>query len=335
MTKYYPWQQTEWQKLSERLAQDSLAHALLLHGPGGTGKSDFAAHFAHALLCQQRCEDGQACGNCSSCLLYAAENHPDFHLLEQEKQGGQVKIDQIRALIAQMALSSHAGGYKVVLIQQADMMTIAAANSLLKTLEEPPAKTVIMLVAESLSRLPATVRSRCQLLHFNLTETGIAQSWLENNLKEAEDNEADAQSLLSIANGAPLFALANVEKDLPALRQSLLESLQSLSEGRLDPVKVAGEWLKLEQPMPIKYLYSWVSDMIRLQQVADSFADRADYQKVIHCLAKNIELRKLYIYLDRIAESLPLMTQLNSLPIIESLLIQWANIPKQKVNTQG
>ncbi len=335
MSGYYPWQETQWRNLVERLAQDSLPHALLLHGPNGTGKADFAAEFARSLLCQQTHADGLACGRCSSCLLYAADNHPDSHVIEPEKEGGPVKIDQIRSLIADISLSSHAGGYKVVVVRSAGAMNIAAANSLLKTLEEPPAKTLIMLLTEQLSRLPATVRSRCQLLRFNLPDSAIAQDWLAAKLLEKGGNPDAAQDLLAIANGAPLTALADAEKDRPALRQSLLEALAGLAEGRLDPVKVAGEWLKLEQPMPIKYLHGWVSDMIRLRQVPGSFADNIEYKKVLQSLCRDVELQKLYIYLDRITEALQLMVQLNPLPVIESLLIHWANMPKQKIIMQG
>lgn len=339
MTGYYPWQETQWRNLVERLAQDSLPHALLLHGPSGTGKVDFAMQFTHALSCQQNRADGLPCGNCAPCLLYSVGNHPDSYLIEPEKEGGVIKIDQIRALIADLSLSSHFGGYKVVIIHPAEAMNTAAANSLLKTLEEPAAKTLIMLVAEQFSRLPATVRSRCQLVRFNLPDTAIAQNWLQErlgeNLTEKSGNPDDALHLLAIANGAPLTAFADAEKDRPALRQSLLEALTGLAEGRLDPVKVAAEWLKLEQPVPIKYLHGWVTDMIRFRQVAGSFAGSAGYQKVLHSLCGDVEVQKLYIYLDRITESLQLMIQLNPLPIIESLLIHWANMPKQKTIMQG
>ncbi len=331
MTEYYPWQQIQWRNLSERMTQGNLPHALLLHGLAGVGRADFAAHFAYALLCQQRAADGQACGTCSSCLLYVAGNHPDVHLIEPEKVGGAIKIDQIRALIAELGLSSHSGGYKVVIIRPAEAMTIAAANSLLKTLEEPPTNTVIMLVVEQLSRLPATVRSRCQKVQFMLPDSATAEHWLAGKIPDPEM----AGSLLEIAQGAPLTALADVERDLPALRQSLLEDLLGLAEARFDPVKIAGEWLKLDQPMPIKYLHGWISDMIRFQQVPASFADRLAYQKMLHSLCGQVEVQKLYAYLDRVAESLTLMTQLNPLPIIESLLIHWANMPKQRTITQG
>ncbi len=332
---YYPWQDTQWRNLVERRWQDALPHALLLHGPGGTGKADFAAHFAHSLLCQQNRADGQPCGDCSSCLLYAVNNHPDYHLIEPEKEGGQIKIDQIRALIADIGLSSHSGGYKVVIIRPAEAMNTAAANSLLKTLEEPPAKTLIMLLAEQCTRLPATVRSRCQLVRFNLPDKALAENWLTEKLTEKKANPDDAPRLLAMTHGAPLSALAGAEKDQLAHRQSLFEMLGGLAEGRLDPVKIAGEWSKIEQPTPIRYLHDWVSDMIRLQQVPGYFEKRAEYQKVLHLLSGDLDVQKLYIYLDRIAESRQLITQLNPLPIIESLLIQWANIPKQKANTQG
>ncbi|VAX12269.1 DNA polymerase III delta prime subunit [hydrothermal vent metagenome] len=334
MRQYYPWQATQWRTLSERRLQDVLPHALLLHGPGGTGKADFAICFAHSLLCQKNHADGQPCGDCSSCRLYAANNHPDYHLIEPEKQGGQIKIDQIRNLIADMGLSSHSGGYKVVIIRPAEAMNTAAANSLLKTLEEPPAKTLIMLLAEQLTHLPATVRSRCQLLRFNLPDKTMAQNWLVAKLTETGASADDAAQLLAMTHGAPLSALADAEKDQLVLRQSLFEMLEGLADGRLDPVKIAGEWLKIEQPIPIKYLHGWVSDMIRLRQVPDYLQERVEYQKVLHSLSGDLDVQKLYIYMDRIAESLPLLAQLNPLPIIESLLIQWANIPKQKAGMQ-
>lgn len=335
MTGYYPWQETQWRSLTERRCQDALPHALLLHGPGGIGKADFAAHFAHSLLCQQNRADGLPCGDCPSCLLYAADNHPDSHVIEPEKEGGQIKIDQIRDLIADIALSSHSGGYKVVTIRPAEAMNSAAANSLLKTLEEPPAKTLIMLLAEQPGYLPATVRSRCQIVRFNLPDRALAQHWLADKLTKKEGNQDDAARLLAMTHGAPLKALADAEKDRPGLRQSVFETLVGLAEGRLDPIKTAGEWVKIEQSMPITYLHDWVSDMIRLRQVPDCFGERADYQKVLHSVSRDLDVQKLYIYLDRIAESLQLMSQLNPLPIIESLLIQWANIPKQKAGTQG
>ncbi|NOZ37562.1 MAG: DNA polymerase III subunit delta' [Gammaproteobacteria bacterium] len=338
MTEYYPWQETQWRSLTERRLQDALPHALLLHGPSGIGKADFAARFAHSLLCQQNHADGRPCGRCPSCLLYAADNHPDSYLIEPDKEGGQIKIDQIRALIADIGLSSHSGGYKVVIIRPAEAMNTAAANSLLKTLEEPPAKTLIMLLAEQLTRLPATVRSRCQIVRFNLPDKALAQCWLVDKLAEKKvvlANPDDAARLLAMTHGAPLKAFADAEKDLLGLRKSLFESLAGLAGGRLDPIKTAGEWVKIEQSMPIKYLYDWVSDMIRLRQVPGCFGERAEYQKVLHSLSGELDVQKLYIYLDRIAESLQLMAQLNPLPIIESLLIQWANIPKQKTGTQG
>ncbi|HEB54911.1 MAG TPA: hypothetical protein ENI98_01135, partial [Gammaproteobacteria bacterium] len=170
---------------------------------------------------------------------------------------------------------------------------------------------------------------------FNLPDKALAQRWLTDRLIKKEGNQDDAARLLAMTHGAPLNALACAEKDLLGLRQSLFETLVELAEGRLDPVKTAGEWVKIEQPLPIKYLHGWVSDMIRLRQVPGCFGERAEYEKVLHSVSRDLDVQKLYIYLDRIAESLQLMVQLNPLPIIESLLIQWANIPKQKAGTQG
>lgn len=175
----YPWQKAQWRQLWQRHRNGQLPHALLLHGPEGIGKEDFAHLAANSLLCEQTSESGQACGECKSCQLLASDNHPDFVSLQPEETGKAIKVDQIRELIQLMTLSPHFSGYRTVLISPAEQMNMAAANSLLKTLEEPQENTVIILVTSQLSRLPATIRSRCQMLRFAMPDKTLALSWLE------------------------------------------------------------------------------------------------------------------------------------------------------------
>jgi len=151
MNKLYPWQKESWQRWAG--LRSRLPHAILLKGPQGIGKFDFAKNLAQSLLCEQPLTDGLACQNCPSCLWFQQETHPDFRLLQpdslsdleegEEREAGkkkpsqQISVDQIRGLANFANLSSHRGGHRVVLIHPAEAMNTNAANALLKTLEEP------------------------------------------------------------------------------------------------------------------------------------------------------------------------------------------------------
>lgn len=157
----YPWQTSNWQNLASSQQNKRLAHGLLLHGPKGIGKKAFAVDFAHWLLCEQPSTD-KACGQCKSCQLIKAESNPDLLYLQPEEEGKAIKVDQIRELINKISLTGHGQGYRVIIISPADALNINASNSLLKTLEEPPENTVLILISDKPSKLMATIRSRTQ-----------------------------------------------------------------------------------------------------------------------------------------------------------------------------
>ena len=143
----YSWQTTQWQNIQRQLVADKLAHGLLLVGNEGLGKRDFAQQLANGLLCNSAGSDGLACGQCSACHLLAAGTHPDLFVLQAEERGKTIKVDEVRQLSAQLNLTSQFGGYKIALIIDAHDMNINASNSLLKTLEEPAADTILILVS--------------------------------------------------------------------------------------------------------------------------------------------------------------------------------------------
>ena len=227
MNELYPWHADVFADLQQRRAQGRLAHALLISGPAGIGKLQLANVFSQSLLCAEPQADGLACGQCHACSLYAAGNHPDFFRLSPEDDSKVIKIDQIRVLIEKMSLSSHYSRYRAVTLNPADAMNIAAANALLKTLEEPPADTVLLLITDRPSFLPATIRSRCQSLRLALPPAEIAQAWLAAQL----DNPRDAAVLLGLAGGAPLAAEALAAEQL-ARRNNLLQGWQALAVGK-------------------------------------------------------------------------------------------------------
>ncbi|MCW9025496.1 MAG: DNA polymerase III subunit delta' [Gammaproteobacteria bacterium] len=319
-----PWQTDQWQSLQQRLLSQSLPHALLIHGPQGTGKLQFAQMFAHSVLCQQADTQHQACGQCPACQLLSAGNHPDLTLIEPEKEGGQIKIDQIRQMIEKISLSSQYHGYKIIILSPAEAMNISAANSLLKTLEEPPAQTLLILVSTQPSSLPATIRSRCQMLNFTLPEHDVAVSWLEDQL----DDPTYTEPLLKAAHGAPLLALNFADSDMLEQQKTMLADFHALATGQRDPIKVAAEWLKQEHVLPIHWIHGWICEMIRLKQVT-GYADGTTQQATLQSMAQDVDLTRLYNLLEQVTEAFQLIKQLNALSVVEKILIIWTNMPRK------
>lgn len=211
-------------------------HALLVTGRRGIGKRSLALHFAQALLCEQPRADASACGRCASCGYIAAGAHPDLRLIEPieydedgaPKPVDAIVVDRIRELIEFAQLTTHRQRAKVALIAPAEAMNAAAANALLKTLEEPPPGTYLLLVSDQSGRLPATIVSRCQLLPAPEPDADRATAWL------ATQNVARPELLLAQAGGAPLLALALADAVVQREREALLDQLSR--PGRLSPV---------------------------------------------------------------------------------------------------
>ncbi len=203
-----PWQASALAALAG--ARERLPHALLVHGLAGIGKHAFALHLAQALLCEAPRADGTACGECAGCRYAVAGQHPDLMRLElttlDEESGEPVRaetiaVERVRALIDFVQLTSHRQGMKVGVIAPADRMNVSAVNALLKTLEEPPPRTHLILVTDQPGRLLATVRSRCRHVLAPRPTANEAREWL------IAHGVADPESLLAQAGGAPLAAL--------------------------------------------------------------------------------------------------------------------------------
>ena len=157
--------------LGRAVATGRVAHAYAFVGPPGSGRVDAALIFAEALLCAEPSADG-GCGRCSACALVARRQHPDLHLIaptppERNPKGPRaIRIGDIRALERRAALRPALAARKVFILDEADRMTDDTPHAFLKTLEEPPDRTVMILVLASVRALPATVLSRCQIARF-------------------------------------------------------------------------------------------------------------------------------------------------------------------------
>ena len=230
-----PWHQSAWAQLVSRVDSNRLPHALILIAPSGSGRRLFAEAFCAYLMCDE--EASKPCGRCKQCLLYASGNHPDVMVLTPELNSKAIKIDMVRRatqFVEQTA--NQAKATKVVIIEPAEAMAPAAANSLLKSLEEPPGKTLFMLIAEPGASLLPTIRSRCQPLVLGTAGDTEAMAWLTAH-SIAEPQHLSAA--LQLAPGRPLYALELHEKGVPAWRAALEQSLPALLRGSVSASEVA------------------------------------------------------------------------------------------------
>lgn len=313
----YPWQVTQWQQLQSQQQSEKLPHALLLTGDEGLGKLDFALKLAFGLLCQKPV-DGVACGQCAACQLIAAQTHPDLFILQAEEKGKAIKVDEVRQLSVSLNLTSQYGGYKVAVIVNAHDMNINAANSLLKTLEEPSADSVLILVSSNPTKLPITVRSRCQRINFSVPEDSIATGWL------AEQGVADASDLLRLAHGAPLLARQLLDSELQDNHKLLVNALLALASNQ--PVLEQAERLhKLPTSYLLNWFYDWVQDLIKLHQCGDQVRlVHQSYIKELNQLKLRSSLQNLYDFLEQLLKQKQLQSiPLNSQLLWEDLLLSW------------
>ncbi len=221
--------------LRQGLASGQMPHALLFLGPEGVGKESTALALAQALNCQERRPDQDACGRCQSCRLFAAGNHPDFWRIRPEGEGvnPQIKIEQIRELRRQTGFAPFAGAWRVVLLKPAAAMNEAAANALLKTLEEPPPHNLLILTASGERDLLPTIVSRCRRLVFQ----ALPPSLVVQQLQARRGLSFEAATLMAAIHGGSLgLALAAEPASLVAAREQMLSELAGLDEPEYSPV---------------------------------------------------------------------------------------------------
>lgn len=319
-----PWQADLWQGLIARFHAGSLPHALLLTGHAGVGKSVLAEALVHGLLCQSPSEDGVACGHCQSCGLLAAGTHPDVMWLEPEEEGKAIPVDRVRAVGEFLALKGQYGGRQIVLIQPAEAMNRHAANSLLKTLEEPTEDALLILLSSQPSLLLPTIRSRCQQVVFPRPDEQLSLAWLEKQVS----GDAAAGDLLALSNGAPLAALALHESGGLEIRRELAQQWAGVAQGRADPLVCAKQWSELGLPKATQWLSSWIMDLIRLKSGADVVAiTNSDLRAPLQKLVAGMELKRLFAYLEQVTETARWAGgQINAQLAMEDLMVSWSRL---------
>ncbi|QAU34590.1 DNA polymerase III subunit delta' [Janthinobacterium sp. 17J80-10] len=301
----FPWQEAAWSQLQSLRAR--LPHAILFHGPAGIGKTAFALGFAQALLCETPDATGHACGKCSSCGWFAQYSHPDFRrvrpeVLEDDENGAgdeddeaaepkktgkstkapskDIRIDQVRALADFMNISTHRQGKRVVLLYPAEALNGAAANALLKTLEEPPPNTVFVLVSNSLDRLLPTILSRCRKFSLDQPPLDQALAWLK------AQGVSNAEDWLAEQGGAPLAAQQMAES---GNRETMEEFLQHLARPGVEgALKTAEKMLKTAPAQQVEWLQRWLYDLFSIK-LSGKIRYYPRYQKQLLALGGQVE----------------------------------------------
>ncbi len=331
MTPLAPWQQRIHAQAAAAMDAGRLPHALLFSGPPKLGKRAVAERLAMRALCLSRASGAEPCGVCRSCTLFASRSqldppetrpdgslaHPDGHPAHPDarfighafndkthKMRTEIVIDQIRAMSEKLALTAQYGQTQVAIIDPADAINHAACNALLKTLEEPQPGRFIWLVSARPARLPATIRSRVQVLEFRLPARAEAHAWLV-----AQGHaEAEAAEALAIARGHPGFAHAWLEEGALALRAEVAADLERLLREPGTAAAVAQRWCGDERVGQ------------RLRFAADVAAGRARETR-----ASPGEMRRLTAWFSRANRTHELLrtTVRPDLAVLE-LLLDWA-----------
>ena len=293
-----------------------LPHGILLHGLPGVGQSALALWTAQLALCEDLAH--APCGTCGGCQLFLAGNHPDLHLIELEEDASLIKVDQIRELSGKLAMRSYRGHAKVGVIDPAELMNISSNNALLKTLEEPPEDTLLLLATSRTERLAPTVMSRCQKIRIVTPDGTTALRWLSS-----VDRRTNWSPLLSLAAGAPLRALELAASGTAELAGEMAAALRSGSPGSLDPLALADAWSKDRPAERLAWLEHLVEDWIRRGTLSDVVNNNRD--NGLPSPPPRLNMRAAFGLLDRVREARALLEgPANTLLLFEDLMVGFA-----------
>jgi DNA polymerase III subunit delta' len=311
-----PWLSGAQQRLRTALAAGRLPHSLLLLSVPGLGAEQLANWIAALALCES--PDPRPCGACAACRLLRADSHPDYHVVRLEEDAQQIKVDQIRGLIESLALKSYRGGRKVGVVEGAEALNANGANAFLKTLEEPTADTVLIMIARPSHRLPATIASRCLRLTLRAPSTEAAVAWLD---AAAPAGAHSWEAALGLAGGAPLLALELDSAGLRELDRDMRESLRQLEQDSVDVTLLADRWMKSDPQLRLAWLENWITRCVHASLGTAVSRQSAEPVRLPAALLKP-KIRALFELLDAARELRRLAsTGMNQQLALETLLL--------------
>ncbi len=291
-----------------RIEQGRVPHAVMLAGPAGVGKRAAAAWMIARQLRMQSAQELPQ-------HPFDRPEHPDVRWLEAPEGKQAIGIDQIRELVGELNLTSYEGGGKVAVIDPANAMTTNAANSLLKTLEEPPGDTLMILIADRTGHLPATIFSRCQRLNFAPPPLAEGLAWLERMQHDKDWAEA-----LRVAGGAPLVAIAALQQ--LDTSNAMGRDFAAVAGGRASPLEVAARWAKIEPA----FVFDWLARHVQsAAKMASGCRNSLTGLAIDESVLRRMDMTKLFCYLDIINRLRGQSAGSYNIQLtLEALLIDWS-----------
>lgn len=309
--------------LTNAISHGRMTHAYLFAGPEGVGKETVALSFARALLCS-RSVSGDACGVCRACRQMQSGNHPDYYAAGP--QGASIKIDQIREIQRKVPYRSYQGGRKLFLIRQAETMTAQAANCLLKTLEEPPADTVFILITARPQLLPPTIISRCQQVFFkNIPIPELIQGLVALHGMTREGALLPA----ALSGGSMGKALAYTAGSFQEKRQAVYRLLEALGEaGPCEALEMAEKVAESKENayFTLEILACWYRDLMVCRETGETgLLFNPDYAEIIIKESERFETTTLLEIIESIESAKNrIETNINARLVLEALFLQLA-----------
>jgi DNA polymerase-3 subunit delta' len=318
----YPWLNKNILDWHQIVQKNRVPHAVLIDGSQGLGKIYLANTMAQIALCENLTDDG-VCQNCKSCELIHANSHLD--LIHIRAENSIIKIDQIRKLSQDVTLTTTRNQYKVIIIENAENLNKSSANALLKTLEEPPKSSIIILTSSDSSRLLATIKSRCLKLNVSNPSRQLSLNWLSK--RHLESKNEDLNLSLILTNNAPLLADKILQDQKIIQLKTMIDDLYLLKVSSLTILEVTKKWLDDEIYFNLSLVSNFLMILIQVKLklvLVDDFTEIRQYQDLLNQLNSHVRLldfiNTIHIFIKRL--NTPLKKEL----LIEELLINWQNV---------
>jgi len=288
-----PWLASAQQRLRSAANGGRLPHSLLVLSAPGLGAEQLAFWVTGLALCEAQPNDVRPCGACPSCQLLRADSHPDLHVVRIEEDAQQIKVDQVRELIESLALKSYRGGFKVGIIEGAEALNVNGANAFLKTLEEPTADTVLIMIARPNHRLPATIASRCLRIQLRAPSKSVALGWLAANSPGNKNWDA----ALALSGGAPLMAVDMQAAGLDGLHDDMQKSMVQLAGGSIDVTLLAESWSRSNPGLRLLWLENWITQRVHAA-VSEPYSTQSAEPVRLPAALLKAKIRALFELLD-------------------------------------